>query len=260
MKKFSKDPVLVIIFLIGAALFLNVVVPRKQQVQISLDQPVVAPEMADAGKAVEEDKTFSLPELAREDLDNLFAHLELLGTIVGDYPVAFIFNSKTGQRGLYRQNDKIEDVRVASIMAGKIMVEKNGVVQQLLLTSKSGLSQEGTEPVLYTDSSGTMVVNKLEMMAQFFNAKQALGKVKIMPQADAGSNKLKGFKVDNVPSGSIIEEAGIKNGDIIYSVQGRQLTSMQDALEMFNKVQNQSRLEVVLMRDNKPVTLNYEIK
>ena len=140
------------------------------------------------------------------------------------------------------------------------MVEKNGVVQQLLLTSKSGLSQEGTEPVLYTDSSGTMVVNKLEMMAQFFNAKQALGKVKIMPQADAGSNKLKGFKVDNVPSGSIIEEAGIKNGDIIYSVQGRQLTSMQDALEMFNKVQNQSRLEVVLMRDNKPVTLNYEIK
>jgi len=98
------------------------------------------------------------------------------------------------------------------------------------------------------------------MMAQFFNAKQALGKVKIMPQADAGSNKLKGFKVDNVPSGSIIEEAGIKNGDIIYSVQGRQLTSMQDALEMFNKVQNQSRLEVVLMRDNKPVTLNYEIK
>jgi len=38
------------------------------------------------------------------------------------------------------------------------------------------------------------------------------------------------------------------------------LQTIQDAWSMFGKVQTQSRVEVVLMRDNQPLTLNYEIK
>ena len=109
------------------------------------------------------------------------------------------------------------------------------------------------------DESGTMVISKFQMMAQMFKANEILSKIKIMPLADAVPNKLKGFRIDNVPPGSIIEEAGIKNGDIIYSVQGQRLQSMQDALAMFNRIQGQSRVEVVLLRNDQPVTLKYEI-
>jgi len=63
-----------------------------------------------------------------------------------------------------------------------------------------------------------------------------------------------------VPAGSVIEEVGIKNGDVIYSVQGQKLQTIQDAWSMFSKVQNQSRIEVVLVRDNEPLTIKYEIK
>ena len=92
-------------------------------------------------------------------------------------------------------------------------------------------------------------------------AKDLLAKVKILPQPDeAAVNRLKGFRIDNVPSGSVIEEAGIKNGDIICSIQGRQLSSLQEAWSMFNKVQDQNHVEIVLLRDNQPVTLNYEIE
>jgi type II secretory pathway component PulC len=63
-----------------------------------------------------------------------------------------------------------------------------------------------------------------------------------------------------VPSGSLIEEVGIRNGDVILAVQGKRLQSMQDAWQMFNRVQSQSRIEVVLLRNEQPMTLRYEIK
>jgi general secretion pathway protein C len=201
-------------------------------------------------------------EFRAEEKKAQLVQLELLGTIMGDTSMAFIFNPQTQSSGLYKVNDKVEDFKIAKILAGKVILEKDGSNQELFLTSRRAKPVQSKEKETFVakDESGTMVISKFQMMGQLLKANEILSKIKIMPLADAAPNKLKGFRIDNVPSGSIIEDAGIKNGDIIYSVQGQRLQSMQDALAMFNRIQSQSRVEVVLLRNDQPVTLKYEIK
>ena len=195
-----------------------------------------------------------------EERKTLSANLDLLGTVMGRKATAFIFDPRAGSGGLYRANDLIEGFRIAGILPGKVILEKDGERSELFLVSRPVRAAEDKESIVSRDESGTMIISKFQMVGAMFKANDLLSKIKIMPLADAAPNKLKGFRVDNVPPGSIIEDAGIKTGDVIYSVQGQRLQSMQDALAMFNRIQNQSRIEVVLMRNDQPVTLKYEIR
>ncbi len=110
------------------------------------------------------------------------------------------------------------------------------------------------------EQDGTYIINKMELMGQMLKANELIAKVRVSPIPDGTTNRLSGFRIDNVPSGSLIEEVGIRNGDVILAVQGKRLQSMQDAWQMFNRVQSQSRIEVVLLRNEQPMTLRYEIK
>lgn len=185
---------------------------------------------------------------------------ELWGTLIGVHPMAFIYDPDTDKGCVYRLNDTVEGHKLVRIEAGKIVLERNSRRQELLLASNknTSLAKAGVNAV--HDDSGTIVISKTQMMQQVLMARDLLAKVKIMPIPDAQTNRLAGLKIDNVPGGSIIEDVGIKNGDVICSVQGRKLQSLQDAWSMFGTVQNQDRVEVVLLRNNQPVTLNYQIK
>jgi type II secretion system protein C len=187
--------------------------------------------------------------------------MELWGTILGSPSMAFLFNPDTNQQGLFKLNDKVNGYRLVKITSGKVVLEKDGDAWELILTSNNRNRSASGKAVVFSDpASGTIVVNKMQLMSQMLQAKDILGAIKLFPIPDPATSKLGGFRVDNVPAGSLIEEVGIKNGDVIYSVQGQKLQTVQDAWSMFGKVQNQSRVEVVLMRNNEPVTIKYEIK
>ncbi len=187
--------------------------------------------------------------------------LELWGTINGNPSMAFIFNPETNQQGLFKVNDSVNGYRILKISSGKAVVTFNGEAWELILKSNNSKKSLSGKAVAFADpASGTIVVNKMQLMGQVLQSRDVLGAIKIFPIPDPSTSKLGGFRVDNVPSGSIIEDVGIKNGDVICSVQGKKLQTIQDAWAMFGKVQNQSKVEVVLLRDNRPLTLNYEIK
>jgi type II secretion system protein C len=188
-------------------------------------------------------------------------NMELWGTITGKPSMAFIFSPDTNQQGMFRLNDTVNGFRLVKISSGKIVLEKNGDAWELILKAKNSNTLSSGKAVIFSDpASGTIVVNKMQFLTQMLQAKDMLQAIKIFPISDPVTSKLGGFRVDNVPSNSLIDEVGIKTGDVIYSVQGQKLQTMQDAWSMFGKVQNQPRVEVVLMRNNEPVTIKYEIK
>jgi type II secretion system protein C len=188
-------------------------------------------------------------------------NLELWGTILGNTAMAFIFNPDANQQGLFRVNDNVQGFRIVKISSGRITLEKEGNAWELILKANNRNRSVSGKAVVFSDpDSGIVVVNKMQLMGQMLQAKEILSSIKIFPIPDPATSKLGGFKVDNVPPGSLIEEVGIKNGDVIYSVQGQKLQTVQDAWKMFAKVQTQNRVEVVLLRNNEPVTIKYEIK
>ena len=52
---------------------------------------------------------------------------------------------------------------------------------------------------------------------------------------------------------------GLKEGDIMKSVNNNKLTSYAEALNVFNEINNTKYVNIVILRNNEIMELNYEI-
>jgi len=257
--RLHKDFILVACVSIIALLVLNIAV----QNGVNKTPSVVFRQTAIEEQPSQERPSFvrRLSARVQEDKPDIAVNMELWGTIIGNPSMAFLFDTDTNRQGLFKLNDTVNGFRLVKISPGKVVLEKDKDAWELILKANNRNRSLSGKAVVFADpESGTIVVNKMQLMSQMMQAKDILGAIKIFPIPDPATSKLGGFRVDNVPEGSLIEEVGIRNGDVIYSVQGQKLQTVQDAWSMFGKVQNQSRVEVVLMRNNQPVTIKYEIK
>ena len=69
-----------------------------------------------------------------------------------------------------------------------------------------------------------------------------------------------GFKLYAIRPASMYAHLGLANGDTIHSVNGLELASEDQALEVYTKVKAASHLEVQLTRRGTSMTLTYTIK
>ena len=69
-----------------------------------------------------------------------------------------------------------------------------------------------------------------------------------------------GFKVRRIKCGSVLHQAGFRNGDIIHSINGREVTTIPQALVAYRKLRRKRKLEVVLTRrSGDTVALRYKL-
>ena len=68
-----------------------------------------------------------------------------------------------------------------------------------------------------------------------------------------------GFRVADLRAGSFLERMGLRRGDVIRSVDGRALRSVEDASAAYNWVRVTDHFAVDLVRDGRPMTLRFQI-
>lgn len=211
-----------------------------------------------------DDKTLSLPSAninpVVENKGIAPLPFELRGTVIGYPSLAFIYNSDTDKYAVYKLNDFISGYKILNIRPARVTLGKDGALRELLLSGGSRGYAPEEQPLIFADAGGAKVISRSGFISLIPQANGLLRKVRILPVADNVSHKLLGFRVEGVPEGSIIEGAGIKSGDIIHSVDGRRLESLQDAMRMLGVIRRQSGFEVTLLRQDKPVILRYEFR
>lgn len=69
-----------------------------------------------------------------------------------------------------------------------------------------------------------------------------------------------GFKLYAIRSSSVYARLGLKNGDTIHRVNGHDLTSAEQALEIYTKLAGATEIRLSVIRRGKPVELTYEIR
>jgi general secretion pathway protein C len=74
------------------------------------------------------------------------------------------------------------------------------------------------------------------------------------------NGKIEGFLVGNLSKNSIFKKLGLKIGDIIKSVNNIKLKSYSDAFELYKKMNDTNSIHIILIRNNKQMELDYEIK
>lgn len=196
----------------------------------------------------------------KENIDNAPLGFELRGTVIGNPSLAFIYNSYTDKYAVYKLNDLISGYKILTIRPARVLLGKNGALRKLLLAGGTRGGSPDEQAVISADARGAKIISRAGLIGLIPQANDLLRTVKILPVPCNTSHKLLGFRVEGVPSGSIIEGAGIKNGDIIHSVEGRPIESLLDAMQMLGVIRKQAGFEVVLLRQDKPVILRYEFR
>ncbi|MEA3290251.1 MAG: hypothetical protein U9Q04_08755 [Campylobacterota bacterium] len=74
------------------------------------------------------------------------------------------------------------------------------------------------------------------------------------------NGKIDGFEIRNIPSNSIFKKLGLKKGDIIKQVNNTELKSYADAFDIYKKIDSLDVLNFTILRGNKQMEIEYEIK
>ena len=177
--------------------------------------------------------------------------LELLGTAIGNIkdPIAFIKDLKANNQGMYRLGNIIQEAKVVRIVMGEVTLDLNGR-KEILRLSKRGMSWAGI-------NANEIIISKNNLLSQTAEIYNSLRSITVKPHYEA--KQVVGMQVSGIPEGNVITTTGIKNQDIIKSVNNQKIDSYQKALQVFSKVRNQSEIKVSLLRDGQPLNFSYRI-
>jgi hypothetical protein len=69
-----------------------------------------------------------------------------------------------------------------------------------------------------------------------------------------------GFKMVSLEKGSVYEKLGLKQGDVIKTINGKPVNSPKDAMELTNLLKSADKVEIELVRDGSTQKMTYQIK
>ena len=187
--------------------------------------------------------------------------LELLGTAISNVkdPIAFIKDLSSNKQGIYRLGSVIGEAKITGITIGEVALDINGRKETLKLSRRAmaWANRNKQSLAILSVSGDRIVVSKNGLLNESGNIFNALRNLKVKPYYQA--KQVLGMIVEGVPENSIITDAGIRNKDIIKSVNNQKIDSYQKALQVFNKARSQSEVKVSLSREGQVKNLSYYI-
>lgn len=267
---------LAVIIFIAVSLFYLITTAHLRGVDIQKSALSQVPDVKEQGKlpldyyrAIIERDIFSsgeevLQETGGEDLDDLeptSLNVALLGTVVGgkQYAFAVIEEVNKKKQGLYKVGDSIQGATVKRILRGKVVLRVNDK-DEILTMEEEAASRAETEYVRSpaVEKEATIVVSRSEVDESLKNVHQLLTQVRIRPHFRDG--KPDGLAISNIRPGSFFAKLGLRNGDIVQGINGRNIKSPDDVMEVYQKLKSGSRVALQVMRNREEKIINYQFR
>jgi general secretion pathway protein C len=193
--------------------------------------------------------------------------IALLGTVAGSPEIsrAIIKDLETNELSLYKIGDTVATAHIESIEKDVVVLLHQGQRKILKLGTRESKRQDidsaqgalsrnaaqgvETNPPAKSQSTVGDKLRDIEIM---------LTKAVIEPYVI--DDQVEGLRITGLENIRGAEEIGLKNGDIIRTVNGHRLTSKQKAYQIFKKARSQEALNIELLRDNETKTLSFSLK
>lgn len=218
-------------------------------------QPVVKRDLFNTAKTVSQSSAIDVNALKPTLLN-----LKLWGTVVDENRVrayAVVEDLQTRQQGLYRPGDSIQNATVKLILREKIILNVDGKDEVLEMASTASSPQPA--PARSRPVRGRSIHLDRAFIS---NATQDIGslmkQVRITPHSENGQPA--GLRVTNIKPGSVFRKIGLRNGDVLASVSGKKITSVEDMVELYTNLQSSDKIDVQVKRRNRLQTITYNIQ
>ncbi len=199
--------------------------------------------------------------------------LRLLGTVAGGpaFARAIIEETASKSQNLYRIDDVVQGARIVEIQRNRVVLLVGGR-QETLELAVSSLQASGAEgdgvrtmparapaprEAVRVMSPTEFEINKRALLARIGGLESVMAKASLEPYMVDGQTK--GLRLTGIEGVSMAAFVGIQNGDVITTVNGQELTSMQKAYQVFQKARSQPELNVQLLRGDQAKALQFRL-
>ncbi|GIW39554.1 MAG: hypothetical protein KatS3mg076_0131 [Candidatus Binatia bacterium] len=191
---------------------------------------------------------------------------------------AIIEDLRQRKQDLYRVGDTVPgDAKLVKIEWDKVTLERDGKKEYLEISAEQlaslgpaarrpfpargrGRGRRGPAraPGIERVGEDEFVIERAEVDAALENMNQLFTQIRAVPHFEQGQTT--GFRVFAIRSGSIFDRIGLRNGDIVRSINNVQVTDPARALSLLQELRNERTITVELTRNRQPLTLTYEIR
>ncbi len=197
------------------------------------------------------------------------AGFRLKGTVILDSGkgYAILENLSSGVQELYKLGDRVENSTLAQIEWGNVILdgsdgEKILTFANLLPANTAGEQKKGKEEgkknaALQTVKNKRVIPRSL-VQGAIADANRILTEVRVKPYLISGISA--GYWVGNIKPGSIVEQMGFENEDIVKRVNGQILDSPEKIFQAYQKIQETGTVCVEVERNSQLKILEYEIR
>jgi general secretion pathway protein C len=89
-------------------------------------------------------------------------------------------------------------------------------------------------------------------------APRILAETTLMPALDSG--RVAGFTLTRVPENSLLTDAGLRAGDVLTQINDTPIDSMATLIALWPRLQNESTLRAIVLRNGQPVSLTVSLR
>lgn len=207
---------------------------------------------------------------AEEDGGVSDLNVTLKGTVVAtpaSFSAAFILEEGKQSAYPYGIGQKVLDAEILEIQEDRIRVRRGSGNEEWLTLSdeepKKATSSKSTEPAgdgeveKISENEFTVERSMLEKHLDDLEGLSRMGRALLHRGPDG---EFDGYRLSAIRRGSLPDKLGIRNGDIIHSVNGMDLNSVQGAMQALNALQSENSLDFKVTRRGQPVDLKYSVR
>ena len=214
--------------------------------------------------------------------------LKLLGTVVaGDESAAIISLSSGSDQRVFLLGETIQPgVTLHAVEPWAIVVDRAGVLERISLEQGQKLAatpmpvpmptgtgiqpaalpamqqhqmnRSRTQQQSMVGSQEQRRMSRDQVQQQLGDLPALLSQARVVPNYSNG--KADGFVISEISQGSLYQQAGLQNGDVILRVNGQQVTSAQQAMSMYQGLQNAAAIDLELMRAGQMKQVHFDIR
>ncbi len=220
----------------------------------------------DPNKIQQGPKEVDLTALQETELD-----IRLWGTLVldkGGRNYAVIEDKKAGGQYLYQVGDKIQEAMVKLILRERVVLDVGGKdeilqIEELAAAGAAGGRIQPAPTIPEAPSAPEPVSREVNLDRKIIdeamaNIGELMKQVRIRPFFEGGNPA--GLSLVGVAPGSIFQQMGIRNGDVLQAVDGQPILTVDDVVNFYQSLSSADNLAIQIRRGGRIVDIQYKIE
>ena len=195
-------------------------------------------------------------------------NIKLVGTVVaGKKSAAMVTISGSKKQQVFFLDEEVQHgVRLKQVETAAIVVDNRGKMERIELQAGKQLASAAPSNIVqaprFQQRAKLPLTNrrldKQKLQKQMRNFSTLLSQARVTPHFT--NKKPDGFMISNIVKGSLYEEIGLLDGDVIKKVNGESVTGAEQAMRMYRELQNATFIDVEIERNGSLQQLSYTIQ